>query len=297
MQVFIQVMESGSFTKAAEAMNLPRSTISTIIQTLEDRLHVQLFQRTTRSVTPTHDGLQYLETVREVVDAVEASEQMFQRNPAQISGRLRVDMPSRIGRRVVIPALPGFLAQHPQLELAFSARDRIVDMVSEGIDCLIRAGDPVDPQLVCRKLGEVELVNCASPAYLARYGLPENSTDLAKHLAVGYAHDIPPPATSVAFEYADKRGVQSISMHSLVSVDNAEAYIASALAGLGIIQVPRFDVQDLLDASSLREVLPQLRPPSMQLSFLYPKRRNLPTRVKVFQEWVSQLLIAYLANS
>ncbi|MEZ5454353.1 MAG: LysR substrate-binding domain-containing protein [Thiothrix sp.] len=222
---------------------------------------------------------------------------MFQRNPAQISGRLRVDMPSRIGRRVVIPALPGFLAQHPQLELAFSARDRIVDMVSEGIDCLIRAGDPVDPQLVCRKLGEVELVNCASPAYLARYGLPENSTDLAKHLAVGYAHDIPPPATSVAFEYADKRGVQSISMRSLVSVDNAEAYIASALAGLGIIQVPRFDVQDLLDAGSLREVLPQLRPPSMQLSFLYPKRRNLPTRVKVFQEWVSQLLIAYLANS
>lgn len=296
MQVFIQVMESGSFSKAAEALNLPRSTISTVIQTLEDRLHAQLFQRTTRRVMPTHDGLNYLETAREIVDAFEAAEMMFRQGSGQVSGRLRVDMPSRIGRRFIIPALPSLLQAHPELELEISTRDRIADMIPEGIDCLIRVGSPGDPLLVCSKLGELELVNCASQLYLAHYGAPKTLADLGRHVMVGYSHDATPLQASAGLEYLDRRGLlQSAPMQSLVSVDNAEAYIASALAGLGIIQVPRFDVQHLLDAGELVQVLPEFQPLAMQLSFLYAKRRNLPARIRVFQVWVSQLLRPLIA--
>ncbi|WP_435102667.1 LysR family transcriptional regulator [Arhodomonas sp. AD133] len=290
MQVFIQVMESGNFTRAAEAMNLPRSTVSTEIQTLEDRLKTQLLRRTTRQVTATHDGLQFLEAAREIVDAVEASEQMFHPDPDTVQGRLRIDMPSRIGRRIVIPALPGFLQAHPGIELELSMTDRLVDIISEGVDCVIRVGALTDSELICRKLGDVELINCASPGYLAEHGVPEELDDLPGHYVVNYAARRPYPEAE--WEYVDGARTRTLATKSLITVDNAEAYIASARAGLGVIQIPKFDVQDLLASGELVEIAPQLRPPAMQLSFLYAKRRNLPSRIRVFQEWISDVLKA-----
>ncbi|QPC43760.1 LysR family transcriptional regulator [Kaustia mangrovi] len=290
MQVFIHVMESGNFSRAAEAMNMPRSTVSTVIQALEDRLGTQLIHRTTRRVTPTHDGLRFLETARELVEAVEASERMFRPRPAQATGRLRVDMPSRIGRRIVIPALPGFLAAHPRLDLELSTTDRMVDMVGEGVDCVVRVGELADSALVCRKLGDIALINCASPDYLARYGTPEGLDDLPRHHMVNYAVRAPFPGAE--WEYADGRAVRAVPMGSLVTVDNAEAYIAAARAGLGLIQIPEFDVRDLLAEGALVDVLARYRPPAMPLSFLYARRRNLPARIRVFQSWIGDLLVA-----
>lgn len=290
MQVFIQVMESGNFTRAAEAMNLPRSTISTVIQALEDRLRVQLLRRTTRRITPTHDGIQFLEVAREIVETVEASEQMFRSDPRQVRGRLRVDMPSRIGRRIVIPAVPGFLAAHPEIDLELSMTDRIVDMISEGVDCLIRVGELTDSELVCRKLGDVEIINCASPGYLAACGMPRGLDDMVRHCVVNYAPRLSSPKAE--WEYVAGNTVKTLAMQRRITVDNAEAYIACAEAGLGMIQIPKFDVQDLLATGALVEVLQELRPPPMQLSFLYAKRRNLPPRIRVFQEWISGRLAA-----
>lgn len=288
MQVFIQVMESGSFTRAAEALNLPRSTVSTEIQALEDRLQVQLLQRTTRRVVPTDDGLRFFSSARDIVDAVEVSEHMFRKGPMRIRGRLRIDMPSRIGRRIVIPALPSFIAAHPGIELSLSMTDRLVDMIAEGVDFVIRVGALENSDLICTRLGDVDLINCASPAYLAARGTPVVPGDLARHDLVNYAARL--PAADARWEHVELGTALSVPMHSTITVDNAEAYIAAARAGLGIIQIPAFDVRDLLEAGALIEIMPDFRPAAMQLSLLYVRRRYLPPRIRLFQTWIRDVL-------
>lgn len=288
VEVFIQVMESGNFTRAAQALNIPRSTVSTTIQALEDRLGAQLLQRTTRQVTPTQDGLQFLEAARSLVDTYEEAESMFRSEPQQAEGRLHVDIPSRIGRQIVIPALPEFLEQNPLVQLEFSMNDRIINMLTEGVDCVIRVGHLPDSELVCRKLGDLEVINCASPAYLTRYGTPKSLGDLAKHQLVNYSVNL--PALAAEWEYLVDGREQVVKMPSMITVDNAEAYIACAIAGMGIIQIPEFDVEQAIEEGTLVRVLHDYQAPSMPISLLYPSRRNLPLRVRVFQKWVTDLL-------
>lgn len=288
IEVFIQVLESGSFTRAAEALNMPRSTVSTVIQTLENRLGVQLLHRTTRKLTPTQDGLRYLDTASHVVQTFNASERMFHTAPHQVQGRLRIDMPSRIARRIVIPALPDFLSRYPRINIELSMKDRLVDLVAEGVDCVIRVGELSDSELICKKLGDLAIIYCASPAYLAKFGMPENIEALSQHHLIHYA--IQMPAQQACLEYHSDGETVSVPMQSRITVDNAEAYIASAIAGIGIIEIPKYDVLHLLENNTLQEVLPDYQPSPIPLSFLYPSRKNLSLRVNVFQEWISQLL-------
>ncbi|MEQ3621532.1 MAG: LysR family transcriptional regulator [Marinobacter sp.] len=291
VQVFIQVMESGNFTRAAEVLNIPRSTVSTTIQALEDRLGAQLLQRTTRQVAPTHDGLQFLEAAQTLMDAFEAAESIFRQRPQQAEGRLHVDIPSRIGRRIVIPALPEFLKQNPRVKLEFSMNDRIINMLTEGVDCVVRVGHLPDSELVCKKMGEIEVINCASPIYLAQQGTPNSLDDMDGHILVNYAVNL--PALAAEWEYVEDGRQRIIKMQSAITVDNAEAYIASAKAGLGIIQVPKFDVQDALESGELIQILDAYKAPSLPISLLYPSRRNLPLRLRVFQSWVTELFSEY----
>lgn len=294
MEVFIQVMESGSFTKAAEALNMPRSTISTVIQTLENRLGVQLLHRTTRQLTATQDGMRYLETANTLIQQFNATERMFQSEPHQIQGRLRIDMPSRIARRIVIPALPDFLSLYPQLNIELSMKDRMVDLVADGVDCVIRVGELSDSELICQKLGDLEVIHCASPGYLAAFGIPESIDDLSHHHLIHYAIQMPAQPANLAYQ-TDGESL-SVPMQSRITVDNAEAYIASALAGMGIIEIPKYDVQHLLENNTLQEILPDSKPGALPLSFLYPSRKNLSLRVDVFRAWISQLLATTCLN-
>ncbi|MGP4842832.1 LysR family transcriptional regulator [Marinobacter sp. 1Y8] len=288
MQIFIQVMESGNFTRAAEAMAIPRSTVSTEIQALEDRLHTQLLLRTTRKIVATQDGRQFMKIARDIVDAVAASESMFRQTELHLSGRLRVDVPSRIGRKLVIPSLPDFMARHPDLAIDLSASDRMVDLVADGVDCALRLGVLEDSELVCRSLGEVSFVTCASADYLTRYGTPTTLDDLKSHFLVNYTSRL--PATSSTLEFQKKGGSQKIEMHSAISVDGAEAYLEAALFGLGLIQVPAYDVRSLLETGDLIEILPEHRPPPVPLSLLYVSRRNLSPKVRVFFCWLEGIL-------
>ncbi|MFV0292495.1 MAG: LysR family transcriptional regulator [Paracoccus sp. (in: a-proteobacteria)] len=289
MQIFIQVMENGNFTKAAEALAIPRSTVSTEIQQLEDRLKTQLFLRTTRKVVPTQDGQQFLAIARDIVDAVTSAEQMFLQTELQVSGRLRVDMPSRIGSKIVLPALPGLLRQYPDLTVDLSASDRIVDLVADSVDCALRLGVLDNSELVCRNLGEVPFVTCTSPSYLVRNGVPETLDDLRTHSMVNYATRL--PATSSVLDFLRDGSVRTVEVPSTVTVDGAEAYLAAALSGLGLIQVPAYDVRDHLKAGELVEVLPDHPVPSLPLSFLYVRRRNLAPRVRVFLHWLETVLM------
>ncbi|MDF3605379.1 LysR family transcriptional regulator [Paracoccus sp. DMF-8] len=288
MQIFLQVLESGNFTRAAQALGLPRSTVSTEIQLVEDRLQAQLFLRTTRKVVPTQDGRRFAESARDILDAVTASEQMFRHADLHLSGRLRVDVPSRIGRRLILPALPDFLDRHPGLSVDLSASDRIVDLVADGVDCALRVGSLENSELVSRNLGMLRFVTCASPAYVARHGLPRAPGALATHRLVNYATRL--PAMSAELEITENGQARPVSMASTITVDGAEAYLAAALSGLGLIQVPAYDVADLIASGRLVEILPAHPPPPVPLSFLFVRRRNLSPRVRLFQDWITALL-------
>ncbi len=282
-QAFLNVADLGNLTRAAKAMKLPRSTISTEIQKLEDRLQVQLFNRSTRNVALTADGHRLLPLAREAVDAHERAENLF-RAHSEVEGRLRVDLPSRLGHKVIVPQLGAFLSAYPKLDLDVSVTDRYTDLVAEGVDCVIRMGRLYDSEIICRRLGDAMMINCASTDYLSRFGKPLSLQDLKDHQIVNYAIDL--PAQASLFDSEDK----VIAVKSRVTVDNADAYLAAGVAGLGIIQVPRFDVKAEIERGHLVEILPQDRLPPIQISALYAKRRNLPKKVSVFLDWLSEIL-------
>lgn len=293
-RVFAQVAEMGSFIKAAHVLEVPRASVSAAVQQLEAQLGVRLLHRTTRQVRLTTDGEQLLERVRPLLADVEDIDQLFQASQRQVSGRLVVDVPSRIARRLIAPALPGLLRRHPRLQLVLGSSDRAIDLIQEGVDCAVRVGTLHDSSLVVRPLGHIALVNCASRTYLQEHGEPLRSPDLpGAHWAVGYAS--PTSGRELPWEYLSDDGSQQLlEVPSRVVVNNAESYIACCLAGLGLIQIPRFDVQHLLDSGELVEVLPAHRAAPMPVSLLYPHRRQRSRRLAVFQEWIEALLRPYL---
>lgn len=290
MNVFIQVVESGNFTRAAEALGVPRSTVSSTVQALEDRLGVQLLQRTTRVVRPTQEGLQFADTARGLVDAMAQAEGQFRQRPDAISGRLRIDMPSRIARRLVIPHLQDFRAQYPAVTLEISATDRMIDLMSEGIDAVVRLAVLQDSELICRKIGDVPMLTCAGAGYLAEFGVPETPADLADHHLVNYALRM--PAVSSEWDGLEDGREIAVAMQSHLCVDNAECYIAGALHGHGLIQVPVYDVADDIAAGRLVEVLSKYRPSPVPITILYARRRHLALRLRAFMDWLQELLQA-----
>ncbi|MBT2372329.1 LysR family transcriptional regulator [Pseudomonas fluorescens] len=292
-RVFVQVAERESFIKAARALKLPRASVSAAVQQLETTLGTRLLHRTTRNVCLTADGAQLLERARQVLIDIEALDQLFQPIENQVTGRLNVDVPSRIARRLMVPALPDFLANHPGLQLALGSTDRAIDLIHEGADCVIRFGTPHNSSLVVKPLGRAVLINCASPGYLARFGIPKHPDDLVKgHMSVGYASGI--SGQESAWEYLLDGVEQTRQLPSNIVVNNAENYIACCCAGLGLIQVPLFDVQHLIDSGELVELMPKYRPAPMEVSVLYPDRRQRSLRLSVFIEWFGGLISPYL---
>ena len=293
LKVFIRVAEAGSFTAAAEGLGLPRASVSLAVQQLEARLGTRLLHRTMRSVQPTPDGAALLERARQIAADMAEVEERFQRAPARLRGHLRVDLPSRFARRIVAPALPGFFAQHPEVTLEPRSTDRAVDPVQEGVDCVLRVGPLAASSLVARQLGHFTLINCSSPAYLARHGTPRTAEDLAAHWAVDYA---PPAANRPApWEIAGPGGAATtLTLPSRMAANHVETYIACALAGLGLAQIPAYDVREHLAAGELVEVMPAARPAPMPVHVLYPHRRHLSLRLQGFIDWLGGQLASHL---
>lgn len=291
LRIFIRVAESGGFTLAADQLDLPRPTVSLAIRQLEARLGARLFNRTTRRVTLTQDGEALLERSMALVADSEELEQIFRPQARSIRGRLRVDLPSRIARRQVAPALPQFFARYPGIELDLGSSDRALDLVHEGIDCALRVGKLASSSLVARPMGMFRLINCASPDYFERHGVPCQPSDLQRHLAVNFASS--GSGRVMAWEWQADGQIKSQMMQAQVSANNAETYIACALAGLGLIQIPAFDVREHLDSGELVEVLRDWPAPPMPVQIVYPHRRHLSRRVQVFSEWLKELMSGY----
>jgi DNA-binding transcriptional LysR family regulator len=294
MQIFVRVAELASFTQAADSLGLPKASISTAVKQLESLLGARLLHRTTRKVQLTQDGLTFYERSKDLLTDMDELQSMFQHGEAAISGRLRVDMPSGVARNIVIPQLPAFLEAHPRLELELSSTDRRVDIVREGFDCVLRVGMLTDSTLIARALGRFRMVNCASPAYLARYGTPQSLEELSRHQLIQYVTTLGTKATG--WEYFDGERFTNLDMAGVMTVNNADAYQAACVAGLGLIQVPETGVRRLIDEGQLVEVLPQHAAEPMPVSLLYANRRHLSKRVQVFMSWMAQIMEMHVAH-
>lgn len=295
MAVFVRVAELGSFSRAAEQLGQPKASVSTAVMQLEAHLGTRLLQRTTRRVQLTQDGQACLERCRDLLADLDEWQTQFQtRSGAPLQGRVRVDMSTGLARHAVVPRLPELLQRHPELEIELSSTERRVDLLREGFDCVLRAGEVGDTQLAARRLGELAMLNCASPDYLARHGTPATLDDLDSHRLIHFVGVLGTRSTGFDFEHGGQ--VQHRPMAGAVTVNNAEAYSAACLAGLGLIQVPWLGVQEALAQGRLVAVLPRHRPPALPVHLLYPHRRHLPARVRVVMDWLVEVVTDHLGR-
>ncbi len=287
-RIFARVVECSSFTRAADTLDVPRSSVSAAVQELEGRVGARLLHRTTRKVSPTRDGLAFYERCLRLIADVEETEGLFRQTAARPSGKLRVDVPGRIGRLIVAPALPGFLDLYPEIDVDLGVTDRAVNLVEDSIDCVLRVGPLSDSGMIARPIGKLPLINVASPSYFERHGVPDTPDDLSAHLAVKYAS--PSSGRVEDWEWMDGDARRSMPMRGRVTVNNAEAYIACSLAGLGLIQIPAYDVRSQLQSGELVEVMRDFRAEPMAMTVLYPHRQHLSRRLQVFTQWLETVL-------
>lgn len=287
MQVFMRVVDANSFTRAAEHLGLPRATVTTIIQSLESLLQVRLLNRTTRRISLTPDGAAYYEHCARILGEVEETEAAFRDVARGPKGRLRIDVPSTIGRLILIPRLCEFHSRYPEVDLVIGMGDRQVDLVREAVDCVIRVGELQDSTLVARRIGTFKAVTCAAPDYLDRYGVPATIDDLSNHLAVHYFSSR--TGRTIDWDFILDGQSTQVKVRGSVSVNDGEAYVACGLQGFGLIQPARFMVLPHLESGALVEVLPQLSPSPMPISVAYMQNRHLSPKVRAFVDWVAEL--------
>jgi DNA-binding transcriptional LysR family regulator len=285
--LFTRIVELGSFSQAAAALEIPRATATYAIKALEARLGTRLLDRTTRHVRPTLDGQAFYERCVHVLSELDDAESSLRHIASNPRGVLRVDMHGAHATRIVLPRIDQFRARYPGIDLVVSSGDRLVDLVREGVDCVIRAGPPRDSSLVARRLANMPQVVCASPDYLARFGTPRHPDDLAGHQVVKFFS-----STGTIDDTLDLRiggQVRAIALGGWMAVNDAENYVICALRGCGLIQLPRFHVEAELRDGRLVEVLGEWPSPDYPLSAMYPQHRQLSPRVRVFIDWLSTL--------
>jgi DNA-binding transcriptional LysR family regulator len=293
IRIFTRVAELSSFTQAADHLGLPKASVSTAVLQLENSLGVRLLHRTTRKVTLTQDGQAFYERSKDALADMDELQTMFQTQAVNgLKGRVRIDMSTVIARAAVLPRLGELLGSHPQLEVEVSSTERRVDLIREGFDCVVRAGKVLEPGLIAKPIGELRMANCVSPKYIAAHGVPLSLDDLPQHRLVHYVAIL--GGKSGGFEYLHGDKEHAVTMSGQVTVNNAVAYQAACVAGLGLIQAPVVGLRDLLANGHLVEVLPQFQARPMPLSLVYANRRNLSTRVRVVMDWLTVVLQDYI---
>lgn len=289
MQVFARVVEAHSFSKAAESLAIPASTVTRAIKELETYLGVKLLQRTTRHISLTPDGSIYYDHCRRLLAELEIVESSFPGSEGRPRGKLRVDMTSSFARLFVLPAIKQFQTAYPDVELTLTLGDRTIDLIQEGVDCVIRAGVPQDSAiLVARRIAGFEWVTCASPAYIAQYGEPRSLEDLRNHHAVGFLSARNGRRTHWSFVVDGEEYAAHIQER--ITVNDTDAYVTCGLEGLGLIRAASYMVIPHLRSGQLRRVLPDLKAPTVPLSVMYPRNRHLSPTVRAFTDWIAKLI-------
>jgi DNA-binding transcriptional LysR family regulator len=288
IRVFARVVEAGTFTKAAESLDLPKATVTKLVQQLEARLKVKLLNRTTRRVTVTADGAAYYERTTRVLNDLDDIEASMTNAQAKPSGHLRVDVGTSVAHELVIPSLFDFYCRYPDIQLDLGVTDRSVDLLVDNVDCVIRGGELLDQSLVARRVANVPLVAVASPAYLQAHGTPTHPEQLeADHAVVNRF------STRTGRHYPngfEKEGqLLEISGRYKLALNESNAITTAALAGLGIAQLPSFTAEPLIQRGELVQVLREWAGPTIPLHVVYPPNRHLSAKVRAFVEWTAEL--------
>ncbi|ROM84993.1 LysR family transcriptional regulator [Pseudomonas brassicacearum] len=290
MQAFVRVVEAGSFTKAAETLHMSKTTVTQLVQQLEARLRVRLLNRTTRKVNVTADGAAYYERVIRLLADMDDAETSLAGAQTLPRGRLRVDVPSPLAAMILVPALPAFYARYPDIQIDLGVSDRIVDMLDENVDCVVRGGELVDQSLVARRIGDLALGIFAAPGYLARHGPPDHPQALedSQHRVVGFLW----ARTRKPMPYAMHRRGERLQVKGryALAVDDGNAYLAAGLAGLGVLWLPRYMSRPYEAQGQLVPLFEDWRIDPMPLYLAYPPNRHLSAKLRVFIEWVAELM-------
>ncbi|MGH6641315.1 MAG: LysR family transcriptional regulator [Bradyrhizobium sp.] len=282
MRVFTRVVERRSFSLAADDLGLPRSTVTDAVKALEARLGVRLLERTTRQVRPTLDGEAHYRRCLSLISDLEDAEGAF--GGARPKGLLRLEVQGTLARHFLLPNLPGFLAEYPEIEINMSESDRWIDLIREGVDCVLRFGHLPDSDMIARQVVVLERLTCAAPNYFARYGTPADPSALDGHYMVGIRSLTSGRLRPMEFMTGDS--LREVPLPVVMSVTGPESYLATARLGLGLVQVPRFHAEADLARGTLIQILPDCPPPSVPVSLLYPRNRQLSPRVRVFIDYV-----------
>ncbi len=291
-RVFARIAELKSFHRAAESLGLSNTYVSTLLRQLESQLGSRLLARTTRTVQLTSDGQLFYPRCVELLAELDELNQLFVPQRGELSGKLRIDMPTGIARSVVLPALPAALAGHPQLQLDISCTDRKVDLVAEGFDLVLRIGSIDSEGLVAKHLGIAPLAIAASPAYLQRTRTPTSVAELAGHQQIHYVRHFGAADPGLAYL---QDGIQHlVALPGAVTVNHTESYQIACIQGLGLIQAPRFGLAPHFAAGTLVELLPELPQPAMPVWLLYPHRRHLTPRLHWAIQWLQNLITPLL---
>ena len=284
MRAFVRIVERRSFTRAAEDLGLPRATVTDAIKSLEHRLGVRLLHRTTRVVVPTLEGEVFHGRCLRLLADLEEAEAAFRDAPPR--GPLRIEVHGTLGRHLLFPHLPGFLQRYPEIELEVSEGDRYVDLLREGVDAALRVGTLADSDLAARRLAMLREVTVASPGYVQAQGLPRTLASLQDgHIMVGYRSSA--TGQLIPLEFQQGGQVRYVPLPARVRVSGADAFLGAALAGLGIIQAPRYRMDPYIAGGQLVELLPDTPPTPSPLSLVYPRNRTPSPRLRVFIDWVA----------
>ena len=284
MQIFMRVAEGGSFVRAAETLLLPSSTVTSSIKSLENYLQVRLLNRTTRRVSLTPEGLHYLAQCREILSLIEHTESSLTDSVKRPQGRLRVDMPGGIANFIVMPRLKDFYQRYPDIYLMIGVSDRQVDLVQEGVDCVIRTGELINSTLVARPLGRLRWVTCASPDYLKEYGIPRSPEDLSQHRAIHYFSGQPRRNDELRLMKGSE--TISVSVSGQGAVNETGLYIKMCLEGFGLAQLAENIVSEHLQQGTLVEVMSDWQPPSVPVALLYTKHPFSSAAERAVEVWV-----------
>ncbi len=304
LRVFVRIAESGAFSKAADSMNIPRPTVTKLVQDLERHLGTKLLNRTTRRVNVTPEGAAYYERATRLIGDLDEMDESAARARAQPRGRIRVDIGSVLANMILIPALPNFRARYPELHVDLGVSDRPIDLIGEGVDCVIRGGELADTSLVARRIADLDWVTCASPLYLDARGVPRHPSELVPrepeskgkthvpgHAIVGYFSSL----TGRAFPLEFRRGTEQVLVQgqAVVAVNESTAHLSALLAGVGLGQAFKFMAVPHLETGRLRTVLDDWSRPRQPLHVVYPSSRHLSAKLRLFVDWVAEVFAPF----
>jgi DNA-binding transcriptional LysR family regulator len=290
MQAFARVVEAGSFTKAAETLHMSKTSVTQLVQQLEARLRVRLLNRTTRKVNVTADGAVYYERVVRLLADLDDADTSLSGASASPRGRLRVDVPSPFASLILVPALPEFYARYPDIQIDLGVSDRVVDLIGENVDCVVRGGEIADQSLMARRVGDLQLGVFATPAYLKRVGTPQHPRELedSEHRIVGFLW----ARTGKALPYAMRQGAESVYVHGryALAVDDGNAYLSAGLAGLGVLWLPDYMSREPVARGDLVPLFEGWRMDPMPMYVAFPPNRHISVKLRVFIDWIAELM-------